>query len=69
VRGIFDGIVTMLITLGIAIGLACWGIFSLISWAFGGDGAIRSEHPIKPEIELVIVNNEVDTFYVYREQE
>ena len=30
---------------------------------------VRSTHPIQPSIELEINNNQVDTIYIYREQE
>lgn len=33
---------------------------------FVKDDDITSEHPIKPQIELVIKDNKVDTLYVYR---
>lgn len=66
-RGLFGG----LISIGIAIGLAIWGLVALVGWIWNGsdDGAIRSTEPIKPEIELIIVDNQVDTMYVYRKPE
>ena len=63
--GRLDGLVETLVGFGIFIGLAVWGIFALIDWIWVDD-AIRSTTPIKPEIELVVKDNVIDTVYVYR---
>jgi len=57
----FDGLVTMLITLGVITGLSVWGFMSLVS-----SNDIRSTEPIVPQIELVVEDNVVDTIYVYK---
>lgn len=41
---------------------------SIYIW-FTREPVVRSKHPIQPSIELEINNNQVDTIYVYREQE
>lgn len=61
----FSGAVTALISVGLLIGLATWGLFELIDYLFIDD-AIRVTQPLKPEIELTIKDNIVDTIYVYR---
>lgn len=53
------------ILFGFLIGLCMWGAWELVDWLFIDD-AIRVSEPIVPEIELIIVNNQVDTVYVYR---
>ena len=57
-----DGLVPMLITLGVIIGLSIWGFMSLVS-----SNDIRSTEPIVPQIELVVEDNVVDTIYIYKE--
>ena len=42
------------------------GFIGSTCYYFFGDGAIKTTRPIKPQIELVIKNNKVDTLYVYR---
>ncbi len=42
------------------------GFISFTVYYFVKDDAITSEHPIKPQIELVIKDNKVDTLYIYR---
>ena len=42
------------------------GFLGTICYYFFNDDAIKTNHPIKPQIELVIKNNKVDTLYVYR---
>jgi hypothetical protein len=42
------------------------GCIGFTGYYFFKDDTITSEHPIKPQIELVIKNNKVDTLYVYR---
>jgi hypothetical protein len=59
-----NGMVQTLVGFGIFIGLMLWGLFMLIDYLFIFDG-IKSKTPIKPKIELVIVDNKVDTVYVY----
>ena len=62
-----DGIVGVLITFGVIIGLALWGLVSLYDYYFVFDG-IKSPTPITPRIELIIKDNKVDTLYVYEIQ-
>ncbi|MCP4520957.1 MAG: hypothetical protein GY827_04565 [Cytophagales bacterium] len=57
-----DGLVPMLITLGVIIGLSVCGFMSLVS-----SNDIRSTEPIAPQIELVVEDNVVDTIYIYKE--
>ena len=52
-----------LITITIA---AIIGCIAFVCYYFFSDDSIKSEHPIKPKIELVIKDNKVDTLYVYR---
>jgi len=55
----FGCLITIIVVLAIGfIGTTCY-------YFFKGD-SIKSEKPIKPQIELVIKNNKVDTLYVYR---
>lgn len=63
--------------LGQAIGCLLWiaGLavafvigLSIYIW-FTREPVVRSTHPIQPSIELEVNNNQVDTIYVYREQE
>jgi hypothetical protein len=42
-----------------------WAIFEGVCYFI--PDTIESEHPIKPEIELVIKDNKVDTLYIYKE--
>lgn len=42
------------------------GCIVFTCYYFFGDDSIKSEHLIKPQIELVIKDNKVDTLYVYR---
>jgi hypothetical protein len=56
---------TPLIVFCICIGFAIWGCWELIDWLWI-DEVIKSTTPIKPEIELVVKNNVIDTVYVYR---
>lgn len=56
---------TPLIWFGVFIVLAIWGCWELIDWLWI-DEVIKSTTPIKPEIELVVKNNVIDTVYVYR---
>ena len=42
------------------------GFIGTMCYYFFNDDAIKTNHPIKPQIELVIKNNKVDTLYVYR---
>jgi hypothetical protein len=53
-----------LIWLGAFIILAIWGCWELIDWLWIDD-VIRSTEPIKPRIDLIINNNQIDTIYVY----
>jgi hypothetical protein len=61
-----DGFVSVLVGFGMVIVLAIWGIWGLIDLFFISED-IRSDKPIKPEIELVIRDNKVDTVYVYKQ--
>ena len=59
---IFSGLLTIgLVILGIAV-LLTGGV----TWFFSSSDSIKSDRPIKPEIELVIKDNRVDTLYVYK---
>jgi hypothetical protein len=42
------------------------GVIGTMCYYFFNDDSIKSDKPIKPQIELVIKNNKVDTLYVYR---
>jgi hypothetical protein len=55
----FGCLIIIIVVLGIAVlGFGGYTVFK--------DDAIKSDHPIKPQIELVVKNNKVDTLYVYR---
>lgn len=56
---VFGCLITSIIVL--FIGCVGFGMY-----AFFRDDSIKSEHPIKPQIELVIKDNEIDTLYVYK---
>jgi len=58
-----DGLVPMLITLGVIIGLSVWGFMSLVS-----SNDIVSEEPIVPELRIVVEDNVIDTMYIYKEK-
>lgn len=60
-----SGIIPFFLICGILIGLACWGGYELVDWLFIDD-AIKVTEPIKPEIEIIIKDNVIDTLYVYR---
>jgi hypothetical protein len=59
-----DGIIPAIITMFIAGYLILWGLFGLYDYLFLFDG-IKSKSRITPTIELVIVDNKVDTLFVY----
>lgn len=61
----FDGLVPMLIGIGVFAMATIWGCWELVDLIFIDD-AIRVSTPIVPELELRIINNVVDTVYVYR---
>lgn len=61
----YDGIVTILITFGILIGVSIWGFWELVDWLFIDD-SIRVTKPLIPKLELIIVDNVIDTIYVYQ---
>ena len=54
-----------LIWFGAIIVLGIWGGWELVDYYFIDD-AIRTTEPIKPEIQLIIKDNIVDSIYVYR---
>ena len=55
----FGCLIAIVVILAIGfIGTGCYYFFK--------DDAIKTDKPIKPQIELVIKNNKVDTLYVYR---
>lgn len=59
---IFSALLTIgLVILGVAM-LLTWGV----TWFFSSSDSIKSDKPIKPEIQLVIKDNRVDTVYVYK---
>lgn len=60
-----DGLFEALIVFGVVFGLSVWGIWELIDWLWIDD-AIRVSSPIRPELEIVVKDNVVDTIYVYR---
>ena len=60
-----EGIFTGFVSLGLIIGLAIWGLFTLYNRNFV-DHDIKVKQPLIPTIELVIENNKVDTLYVYK---
>lgn len=64
-EGIGQGIGAAIITLCIICVLIFWAGYELVDWIFISED-IRVEQPIKPEIELIIKDNKVDTIYVYR---
>ena len=57
-----------LIYLGEAIASVIIGSIWFITW-LASDESIKSNKPIKPEIQLVIKNNKVDTLYIYKNPE
>lgn len=61
----YDGIVTILITFGILIGVLIWVTCELVDWLFIDD-SIRVTKPLIPKLELIIVDNVIDTVYVYQ---
>jgi hypothetical protein len=60
-------VIDTLIIFCIFIGLAIWGCWELIDYFFIED-VIRSTKIIKPEIELIVKDNIIDTIYVYRKK-
>jgi hypothetical protein len=56
---VFGWMVTLIIILFI-------GVIGFGGYTFFKDDAIKSKHLIKPEIQLIIKDNKVDTLYVYR---
>lgn len=60
-----DGMLVSLIVIGLLIGCAIWGGWELIDWLLIDD-VIKVSEPIKPELEIIVKNNVVDTLYVYR---
>ena len=54
----FGCLITIIVVLGI-------GLLGFAGYSFFKDDSIKSKHPIKPRLELVIENNKVDTLYVY----
>ncbi len=63
--------------IGEAIGCLLWIAGIAVAFVIGltiyiwlnSEPVVRSTHPIQPSIELEVNNNQVDTIYVYREQE
>lgn len=47
--------------------LSIWGCWELIDYFFI-DEVIKSSTIIKPEIEIQVENNIIDTLYIYRKQ-
>lgn len=64
--GGYDGIGTALAIFVVFCCLVVAGLMTAGYFIFKGDGSIKSDHPIKPAIELVIKDNKVDTLYVYK---
>lgn len=64
-KGMFDGLFTGLILIGVAIVLVLWGGWEIIDWLFIDD-SIKVSAPLVPEIEITIKNNIADTIYIYR---
>lgn len=60
-----EGLIGGIIVLCVLSILLFWGGYELVDWLFIDD-AIKTTAPIKPEIELIIKNNVVDTLYIYR---
>ena len=65
-EGMFDSIGTAIAILVVFCCLVVAGLMTGGYFLFRGDGSIKSDHPRKPSIELVIKDNKVDTLYVYR---
>jgi hypothetical protein len=63
--GSLEGIFEVFVGLGLIIGLAIWGLFTLYNRNFVNHD-IKVKQPLIPTIELVIENNKVDTLYVYK---
>lgn len=55
-----------LIWLGAAVASIIIGSIWFVTW-LASDDSIRTDKPIKPELELIIKDNKVDTVYVYRQ--
>ena len=55
----FGCLITIIVILAI-------GLIGFTGYSFFKDDSIISEHIIKPEIQLVIKDNKIDTLYVYR---
>lgn len=55
----FGLIITFLVIFFITTGISVWLYLNK-------PAIIKSETPIKPEIELIIENNQVDTLYIYK---
>lgn len=60
-----EGLKGVIIFLSIISIIVFWAGSKLIDTLFV-DNAIRTREPIKPEIELIVEDNIVDTIYVYR---
>lgn len=60
-----SGMFTALIVIGLLIGGVLWGAWELIDWLWIDD-AIKVTKPIKPELQIVVKDNIIDTLYVYR---
>lgn len=61
----FKGVITFLIICGALIVGVIWGIWELIDWLWIDD-AIRTSTPMIPELEITMIDNVIDTVYVYR---
>lgn len=55
----FGCLITIIVVLAV-------GFIGFTGYYFLKDDSIKTTRPIKPQIELVIKNNKVDTLYVYR---
>ena len=65
-ENIFDGFGKMLVVSGIGLFFLGAILFRAIDFFFVEDAIITTK-PIRPEIRLVINDNQVDTLYVYRQ--
>lgn len=66
--GMFDEIATLLYVGMISVVLAIVFALYILIDGLWGKNTIESNHPIKPEIELVVKDgNKIDTVYIYKE--
>ncbi len=60
-----DGLLGAIVFCCICAVIICFGAYALVDWLFIFDG-IKSDVLITPEIQIVVVDNVVDTLYIYK---